>query len=593
MSRPLLVTAALPYANGPLHFGHVAGAYLPADIFVRYQRLKGEDALFVCGTDEHGVAITMKAEKEKQSYQEYVDHWHARIRSFFDQLHISFDIFSQTSHRDPHYQLSQEFFLRLFANGKVIPRRIQQQYCERDQRFLPDRFVEGTCYLCKSPGARGDECKSCGQWLDATRLIDPTCAQCKTTPVLRDSMQYELDLTDFQQTPELEDWYRRFTGSQKQNVRTFVVNKMVEGEGMKPRPITRDLPWGVPVPERTLLGEAIEEARGKVLYVWFDAPIGYISATIELFRERGDPEGWRRYWIHRRGEEGPRLIHFIGKDNIPFHCIVFPCMLGWQGLGDEQLQAAPPGSLLGPGNGEVFALPEAVPANEFYNLENRKFSTSDGWYIDLDTFFESYDSSQIRFYLASSLPETGDANFLWLEFQAKVNELADTFGNLASRVVAFVHKYRDGKVPSADGDGRLVRAVREAVERARGEWAQAIESFQFRRAVQAFLELCRFGNKLLDDEKPWSTRKTDPAACDETLYAELFLLRALVPLSQPFIPDASRGLREMLAVDEIRPGGLDAWLEPLPPGQALGAARPLIQKIDDEAIQREVERLRR
>ncbi len=591
MSRPTLVTAALPYANGPLHFGHVAGAYLPSDIYVRYLKSRGEDVLFMCGTDEHGVAITMKAEQQGKGYQEYVDGWHEVIAGFFAKLGIEFDTFSQTSHRDPHYPLSQEFFLRLLENGKVEPRTTQQHYCLNCDRFLPDRFVLGTCYICHAKGARGDECKSCGSWLDATRLIDPVCAQCSSIPELRETTQYELQLTDFQEDPAMREWYQRFTSTQKANVRTFVVNKMVEGEGMKARAITRDLPWGVPVPEKSLRGEVLQSVENKVLYVWFDAPIGYITATMEWAREQGTPDAWRRYWICKHDEEGPRLLHFIGKDNIPFHCIVFPCMLGWQALADKTWSELPDFHPMGPGPGERFVLPEAVPANEFYNLEGKKFSTSDHWYIDLAGTFERYSSDQLRYYLASSMPETADSNFYWKDFQAKVNELADTLGNFALRILRFVHKYRDGKVPGGDlTQSPLFSDCEKAIREARDRYESALSSFEFRAGIKAFLDLARFGNKLVDDEKPWALRKSDPDKCDEVLAIGLFLIKALVPLVHPYTPGIAAALSRMLGT-ETGSGAWDDMTQPLPAGHALGEVEMLVPKVEDEQIAEEVERL--
>ena len=590
MTRPLLVTAALPYANGPLHFGHVAGAYLPADIFTRYQRLRGTDVLFMCGTDEHGVAITMKAEQEGKSFQEYVDHWHSVISGFFDQLQISFDTFSQTSHRDPHYPLSQEFFLRLLENKKVLPSTTQQHYCTFDKRFLPDRFVTGTCYLCHAEGARGDECKTCGQWLDATKLINPRCAQCGREPELRETTQYELQLTSFEKDPAIRDWYQEFSNSQKQNVKTFVVNKMVEGEGLKPRAITRDLPWGVPVPSHNLRQEPLADVDNKVLYVWFDAPIGYITATIEWARQQGDPDGWRRYWIRRDDETGPRLIHFIGKDNIPFHCIVFPSMLAWQTLADDQwesLDLQP----MGPGKGEKFVLPEAVPANEFYNLEGKKFNTSDGWFVDPEVFGR-YSADQIRYYLTCSMPETADTNFLWKEFQARNNELADTFGNFAARVLRFVERYRENAVPEVNlTAARRYQETHTNITQARDDYEAALEGYQFRKGVAAFMELCRYGNRLINEEKPWELRKTDPAACDECLAISLWILKAVVPMLHPFIPTTAATLAAMLGLEGITTASWDTMLVPLPGGHQLGEAGVLIPKIDDETVQKETDLL--
>ncbi len=639
-TRPLLVTSALPYANGPIHFGHLVGAYLPADIHVRYRRLRGTDVLFMCGTDEHGVSITVKAEKEGVGYREYVTRWHDEIKAVFDRFGISFDHFSRTSNEDPHYALSQEFFLRLLKSGAIAPRTTQQHFCVTDDRFLPDRYVEGTCYICGG-AARGDECKKCGSWLDAVKLVDPVCVTCGHTPEVRDTMQYELDLSPWSDEAALGEKYPLFRNwmlncfkgaGLKPNVRTTVFDKLlVEGDGLKARPITRDLRWGVPLPATDLDGEPVEGHEGKVLYVWFDAPIGYVSATIEWARDiAGDPEAWRRYWITDASDDyatpdadggwpGPRLLHFIGKDNIPFHCVVFPAMLGWQ-------EAAREGdTFTGPGVGERWVLPENVPANEFYNLEDGKFSTSDERTLDMTHMVERFGVDALRWYLTVSMPETADTRFRFGGLQSHVNaDLNDTLGNYASRVLKFVKSKLDGVVPEpgeafeheVPGDGETTVAVRTVEEtrtrcaaffgpgsKEQTTLARHLERYEFRRATDALLELARLGNLWFDAHAPWKSRKLDDLTdCRTSLWAHVQILSALAVGMWPFMPDASDRLRGMLGLPPLtdaipvprgkEPDRTDRWrFEELPPGHALGEPGILFTKIDDAVVEEERERL--
>jgi len=590
VSRPILVTSALPYANGAPHFGHLVGAYLPADIFVRYHRMLGSDVAFICGTDEHGVANTLGAEREGVPYQEYVDCGHARWKAAMDQLRIEFDNFSQTSRRDPHYPLSQEFFLRLLRNGRLARRDVQQLYSPKTRRFLADRYVVGTCYLCGHEGARGDECPSCGSWLEAAKLRDPRSAEDPDDELeLRATWQYELDLAPFASDPAVKPWLDELRGRLKPNVRSFMFDKMIEGEGLEARPITRDLPWGVPVPDRDLDGRALEDVEGKVLYVWFDAPIGYVSSTIEWARETG--ADWRRYWIRPVGaprDEGPRLIHFIGKDNIAFHGIVFPAMLAWQGL-DEPL---PDAELVGPGGGEEWVLPEDVPANEFFNLEGRKFNKSTGWVLDIDDFVSKYGVDRTRFYLASAMPETADSDFLWREFKARTDTLANVFGNFAVRILKFVDKHFDGRVPAAHETFAENEAeVRASIEARTREVAEAIEAYRFRKALQGFLGLAEDGNHFLDRVAPWQLRKTDKAACGGALQLALQFLPPLSVLAAPFIPETAARLRAMLNLPERAPGPL-LPAETLAAGHELGEPEVLVEKIEEEAVEAGIEALR-
>jgi len=565
--RPILVTSALPYANGSPHFGHMVGAYLPADIFVRYHRLIGSDVLYICGTDDHGVANTIAAEQEGVPYREFVDRGWAVWKRVCDSLGISFDNFSQTSRKDPQYPLAQEFFLRLLKNGRVTRRDVKQLYSAKTGRFLADRYVVGECYRCGFKEARGDECPKCGSWLEATQLRNP---RSRTDPSdlleLRDSWQYELDLAAFPKDARVKPWLDAFRARLKPNVAAFVFDKMIEGEGLEARPITRDLPWGVPLPAKDLDGRPLEGVDGKVLYVWFDAPIGYVSSTIEWARAHG--KDWRRYWIRRRGEEGARLVHFIGKDNITFHCIVFPAMLAWQALDGK--------GFLGPGTGEEYVLPDNVPANEFFNLEGRKFSKSEGWTIDIEEFVGKHGADRTRFYLTAAMPETADSDFLHREFKGKTDLLANQFGNFATRVLKFVGQYFDGKVPPSSKDWE---GVRGQVERRTRDVADHIENFRFRRALDSFMGLAEDGNRFLDETAPWKLRKTDLGACGSALHGALQYLPPLSVLASPFVPGLAAKLRTMLNLGERSPGPL-LPAETLLTGHPLGPPDVLIEKVN-------------
>jgi len=607
--RRLLVTSALPYANGPIHFGHLVGAYLPADIFVRYHRSIGDDVIYICGTDEHGVPITVNAEKEGVPYQQYVDRWHAEIKGFLEAFSIRFDYFGQTSRRDPHYPLSLEFFLRLLENGRIRPREVQQHYCTHCDRFLSDRYVEGTCYSCGAERARGDECRKCPTLIDAIRLKDPVCLTCRRTPEIRAVTQWELLLEGFPKRvggpPDdlpggraLQEWFDRFATREnlKTNVYSTVVTKLIEQEKPRARPITRNMRWGIPLsdlPDGTVPGLSPEQAQEKVLYVWFDAPIGYISSTILWAREvQNDPEAWRSYWIRKSGEAEPaRLIHFLGKDNIPFHCIIFPAMLAWQEADGATLEGVERalGTVLGPREGEAYVLPENVPANEFYNLEGRKFSTSDGWYIDTQAFAETFDADVARYALCRTMPETSDSDFTWQEYQARTNELADAFGNFASRVLKFIARYFDNRIPAG---GEVHGLESDAVLAKVSELGAEIEAYRFRPAAVLLIEIARMGNKFFDEQEPWKTRKTDPERCAAALRRCARLLPVMAGTAAPFVPAAADRLWKMLALDGAPrwPGRFDTALL-LPEGHELGEAGVLVKKIPDEVVASEIARL--
>ncbi len=550
----VLVTSALPYANGPIHFGHVVGAYLPADIYVRHRRMAGDDVHFVCGTDEHGVAITLKAEQAGQSYQDYVDHWHGEIRRTLESVGIRFDVFSGTgAHRNPYHQaLCQQMFLDLLHHGYVFDRVEQQFFSESLQRFLPDRYVEGTCYVCGFEQARGDECPKCGTWLDAKRLGNPRSTIDGLPPVLRETRHWYLDLPKIKEA-WLQDWFAAKRGRWKTNVERFVEEALRD---LRERPITRDLPWGVPVP--------LPDTQGKVLYVWFDAPIGYLSISQQYFAERGEPAEFARWWK----DPATELYHFIGKDNITFHVVVFPSML-W-------------------GSREGWVLPANVPANEFFNLEGRKFNTSKGWYIPADSLAWRLPVDALRYALTTMMPETADSDWSWRELQSRINsELADNLGNFVARTLRFAERHLGGAIPAAAVDGDVLAEV-DAIG---AELQQAFGAFQFRRAAQLLLAAGAAANRYFDREQPWVTRKRDPPRCAQALRTCAELVRKLALLMAPILPDTSRTLLRALGLPEV-PRWSDLTGARLPAGELRVPELPvLFEKIPDDAIEQELARL--
>ncbi len=554
--KRILVTSALPYANGPIHLGHLAGAYLPADIYVRYQRQMQRDVLYICGTDEHGVPITIKAEKEGKTPQQVVDYFYEDIKKSFTAFGMSFDNFSRTS-LPVHHRTAQEFFVSLRDKGYLTQKSSEQLYCEHDKMFLPDRYVEGVCHHCGAPGARGDQCDVCGHVIDPLKLIDPVCQLCGHTPVKRETTHWYIKLQDFE--PFLKKWLAE-KNEWKDNVKRFCTELL--DKGLRERAVTRDLSWGVPVPG---------EDEGKVLYVWFDAPIGYISSTKEWAEKKGEPDAWKPYW---QDKEGTKLVHFIGKDNIIFHAIMFPAMLH----GDKK-----------------WVLPEDVPANEFLNLEGNKLSTSKGYAVWLNEFLEKYPADSLRYALAISAPEVRDTDFSWKEFQVRHNnELADILGNFINRTMTFAHKYFDGKVPSAGSLSEDDKAMLDTLREAPDKLARLLEKYQVKEATLQLLNVARTANKYFNDQAPWKSRKENPEKCAATIYVSLETVRALAVMIRPFMPFTSDKVWRMLNlktdIDKIH---WTAAGEPgLTEGDSLNQPVILFEKIEDETIEKEVNRLR-
>ncbi len=548
--KRFLVTSALPYANGPIHIGHLAGAYLPADIYVRYKRLKGDDVKFICGSDEHGVPITIRARQEGISPQELVDRYHNLNKRTFEDIGISFDIYHRTS--DPlHHKTAQEFFLKLYEKGILEERETEQYYDPEAKMFLADRYIVGTCPKCGYEKAYGDQCEKCGTALSPDELINPKSAITGSTPIKKKSKHWFFPLNKY------EDWLRKWileehAGDWKPNVvgqcRSWL------DQGLKPRAVTRDLEWGVPVP--------LPEAQGKVLYVWFEAPIGYISATKALAQQTGFD--WKQYWQ----DKDTAIIHFIGKDNIVFHCIIFPSML--KAHGD-------------------FALPHNVPANEFMNLEGDKISTSRNWAIWVHEYLQDFPNEQdlLRYVLTRNMPELKDSEFTWKDFQTKVNtELVGNLGNFIHRTLTLISRYFNGKVPLnprsfvygwiAEGE----KAVREN-----------IEVFRFRDALWAVMELAQKGNQLLSEEEPWRLIKNEPEKAGQTLSDAIQLVAALNILMQPFMPFTAEKLRQILNLGTLSWNLLEK--KPLiPQDYKINKPKQLFRKITDEEIERQIKKLK-
>lgn len=560
-----LVTSALPYANGPIHIGHLAGAYLPADLFVRYRRLKGDDIAFVCGSDEMGVAIMVRARKEGITPQELVDQYHPIIKKSFADFGISFDYYGRTT-SEVHRETSQAFFNDLAAKDFFVLNEAEQLFDPVANLFLADRFVVGTCPNCAFEEAHGDQCENCGTALSPSELVNPRSTLSDAKPEMKKTTHWYMPLGEWQ--PQLEEWIAGKT-HWKPNVLGQVRSWL--NDGLRERAITRDVPWGVPVPDQAAK-LANTDAAGKVIYVWFDAPIGYISATKEWAAKSGDPDKWKRYWQ----DKGTRLLHFIGKDNIVFHCLTFPTML--MAHGD-------------------YVLPENVPANEFLNIEGRKLSTSRGWAVWLHEYLKEFPPDLLRYALASTLPETKDADFSWREFQSRVNnELADVLGNFVNRTMTFAERYFDSVVPALDGPDEIDRDVLGSLATFPNKIGQSYDQFRNREAVFETMALARVGNKYFNDTEPWQTRKDDLRKCGNTIHVSLQICAALSVLIEPVLPFSAKRLRAMLNFDRLPDSGnTNEWETAgsslLTAGHKLGTPEILYQKVEDEVVEKQMEKL--
>jgi methionyl-tRNA synthetase len=551
--RRYTVTAALPYANGPVHIGHLAGVYVPADIYARYLRLNKKQVLFVCGSDEHGVPITIRAKKEGISPQEIVDKYHHLNKKAFSGLGISFDIYDRTS-APVHHQTAADFFTRLYNQGAFIGKISEQYYDKQAEQFLADRYITGTCPNCHFPEAYGDQCENCGTSLSPSELINPKSTLSGEKPVLKETKHWYLPLNEYENW--LSEWILEDHQEWKPNV--YGQCKSWINNGLQPRAVTRDLDWGVPVP--------LPEAEGKVLYVWFDAPIGYISATKQWAIDH--QTDWEPYWKSK----DTRLIHFIGKDNIVFHCIIFPAML--KAHGD-------------------YILPDNVPANEFLNLENNKISTSKNWAVWLHEYLDSFPGKEdvLRYTLCSNAPETKDNDFTWKDFQAKNNnELVAILGNFVNRALVLTHKYFDGRIPET---GHLENDDLEVIEKMRRipvDLSASLESFKFREALASYMELARTGNKYLADTEPWKVIKNDPERVGSILNIALQIVAKLAAFGIPFLPFTSRKIYDMLDIEELFwDQAMDKTV--ISAGHQINQPSLLFEKIEDEVINHQIDQL--
>ena len=550
------MTAALPYANGPVHIGHLAGVYVPADIYVRYLRLKGREVMFVCGSDEHGVPVTIRAKKEGCTVQDVVDRYHGIIKKSFADFGISFDIYSRTTSKT-HHQFAADFFKKLYDEGKFVELTSEQFYDEETKQFLTDRNIKGECPRCHNEGAYGDQCEKCGATLSPEELINPVNAINGNPLVKRATTHWYLPLDQYQEW--LEEWILKEHTEWRSNV--YGQCKSWLDGGLKPRAVTRDLDWGIPVP--------VEGAEGKVLYVWFDAPIGYISNTKELCEQELEKWGtWQKWWQ----DPESRLVHFIGKDNIVFHCIVFPAML--KAHGD-------------------YILADNVPANEFLNLEGNKISTSKNYAVWLNEYLEELPNRQdeLRYVLTANAPETKDNDFTWADFQARCNnELVAVYGNFVNRALQLTQKYYDGVVPACGELTDTDKAALAEFADVKNKVEALIEGFKFREAQKEAMNLARIGNKYIADEEPWKVIKTDPERVKTIIYISLQLTANLAIAFEPFLPFSSAKLREMIAMDTLNWEDLGKT-DLLPAGKQLGKPSLLFSKIEDETIKFQTDKL--
>ncbi len=547
------VTSALPYANGPVHIGHLAGVYVPADIYVRYLRAKGKDVAFICGSDEHGVAITLKARKEGITPQQVVDKYHEQIKKSFKDFGISFDIYHRTSSKT-HHETAADFFKKLYDEGKFVEQSSKQFFDPIEKQFLADRYIKGTCPTCSFPEAYGDQCENCGSTLSPGELINPKSMLSGAEPTMEETKHWYFPLDQY------EDWLKEWILEEHKEWKPNVYGQCKSwiDNGLKPRPMTRDLDWGISVP--------LKDAKGKVLYVWFDAPIGYISATKDWAKEKG--KNWEDYWK----KDDTRLVHFIGKDNIVFHCIIFPALLKAEGS---------------------YILPDNVPANEFLNLESNKISTSRNWAVWLHEYLEEFPEKQdtLRYVLTANAPETKDNDFTWKDFQARNNsELLAIFGNFINRAVVLTHKYFDGKVPALGAltseDESTVEALRAFPDKIGG----SLDQYKFREAVNHLMDLARLGNKYLADTEPWKLIKTDPERVKTIMNIAIQISGNLAVLSEPFLPHTAQKLFKTIPVKGMKWEDTGS-IEMVDGGVSLGGQQYLFERIEDEQIEAQVKKL--
>jgi methionyl-tRNA synthetase len=551
MSEKIFIGVAWPYAEGSLHIGNIAGANLPADIFARYHRMKGNEVLMVSGSDQHGTPITLKAEQEGKTPQEIIDYYQKEFIDCWKKLGISFDLYTGT-HTENHAKVAQDIFLKLLEKGYLFQNTVAQMYCPKCQRFLPDRYVEGTCPFCKTPGARGDQCDACSKPLNATELINPYCRVCKTTPVVKNSEHFFLKLSAFQD--KLEKWAKQ-QNQWRPNVFGFTQRYLKEG--LRDRAITRDIEWGVPVP--------VKGFESKRLYVWFEAVIGYLSASKEWAAVQGDNSKWQPFW-----KEGVKSYYFLAKDNIPFHTLIWPSMLmGYEGL----------------------ALPYDVPANEFLTIEGRKISRSLNWAVFVPDYLSRYDPDPLRYILSINMPETSDTDFSWREFVRRNNdELVATYGNLVNRVLTFTYRNFGGKVPESGkldaADKNIIKDADACLEKV----GELIAKCSFKQAIQSAMALAQQANRYLDEKAPWKKIKEDKQAAATSLYIAINVISRLKTMLVPFLPFSSQKVHEYLGFEgKVETSG---WKpQSVPAGQNLLEPKPLFTKLDESIIEEETKRI--
>ena len=553
MPERILAAVAWPYANGSIHIGHVAGTYLPADIFSRYHRLKGNDLLMVSGSDAHGTPVTLTAEERGITPEEVFSKYQAEFLDSWERLGINFDLFT-TTHTDNHAAVSQDIFSRLLERGYIYKDTMVQPFCGNESRFLADRYVEGTCPHCSFDGARGDQCDSCGRTLDPKDLLDMSCSICDSEPEFRETEHFFLKLSAFED--QLLEWVRE-QEHWRPNVRNFTIGYL-EG-GLHDRAITRDIEWGVPLP--------LEGYEDKRIYVWFEAVIGYLSASIEWAHNSGNPEAWKPYW-----EDGSRAYYFMGKDNIPFHTVIWPAMLlGYGGL----------------------KLPYDVPANEYLNLEGFKLSTSRNWAVWLPDYLDRYEPDPLRYVIAANLPETSDSDFSWREYVRRNNdELVATYGNLVHRVLSMLNRYFEGVLPEPGELDDVSRDLLDEAQRRFDEAGAYLESVRLRQALQSSMALAQAANRYLDQKEPWRAVRQDRADAAQTLWTTVSIINCLKTTLCPFLPFSSQKLHAMLGFDgSVEEKGWVWRPDAMKPGQQLQRPTPLFQKLDEDVIAAEEQRL--